>query len=284
FVSSTGDSLRIIKLLTDHNWQDETLRPSWALGDTNEQPELVTSFSPSGRQLLAIDLNGNAFDIHKEDTTGRMKPVLEGCPAFVALAQNENLRAVRWAQDESRIYLGNQQGHIHQLTPEAGCAGQDLLPEITMPNSYAILDIQEDKNQQLLVSQPGLITRIDSKTWSILASTPTSCQLPMGALSLDATHLLIACLVPMQTLDPDQVPLALLLQDKVQYIVQELPQGEERIFTFQDSSIAGLAIDVEAKRLYVMSSSSLGMLENHDLLTGAREISTGLLIDGILDP
>jgi hypothetical protein len=284
FVNNAGDSFKIIKLLSDQSWQNESFEPYWPSNDSFMVYELVASLSPSGRQLLAIDHNGSAFDLHKEDGAGRLAPVVEGCSAFSSFAANEQFRSLRWSQDEAGIYLGTQLGRIHHLKPSEGCAGQDALPEITLPQAHAILDIQEDKNQQLLVSQPGLITQVDSRTWKIVASSPTSCQLPMGALALDATHLLIACLVPSDTVDPAQVPLALPLQDEIQYIVQEIPQGAERIFKFRDSSIGGLAIDTEAKRLYMMSGSSLGQLETHDLLTGDREISNGLLIDGVLNP
>jgi hypothetical protein len=285
FVKSSGDSFKIIKQLSDQSWQVENFEPEWPLSSSSTGLyELVTSLSPSGRQLMALDLFGNAFDLHKEDSGGRLTPVLEDCTTFTAITPNDNFRALRWSQDETAIYLGTRQGNIHQLKTADTCAGQDAIPEIALPQAHAILDIQEDKNQQLFVSQPGLITQVDSRTWSIVASTPTSCQLPMGALALDDSHLLIACLVPSETVDPAQVPLALPLQDEIQYIVQEFSQGEERIFTFQDSAIGGLAIDVETRRLHMMSGSRLGFLETYDLLTGDRKVSSGLLIDGVLNP
>ncbi len=282
-VHTSGDSFKLIKLLNDRTWQNENFEINWTLESGTLQYELVTSLSPSGQQLLAIDLYGNAFDHHQEDSAGRLEPVLEDCGAFGSLTGTDNFRSLRWSQDESKIYLGTQKGRLHQLTLKDACSGQDAVREITLPNAYAVLDIQEDKDQQLLISQPGLITSIDSKTWTIVASTPTSCQVPMGAVSLDATHLLIACLVPSGTLDSAAVPLALSLQDEIQYIVQEFPQGAERIFKFKDSAIGGLAIDGENKRLYMMSGSRLGRLEIHDLLTGEMETASGLLIDGILD-
>jgi hypothetical protein len=284
FVSSTDNSFKIIKLLADQSWQNTTFTLNWPSTDSGKLYELVTSLSPSGRQLLAIDLNGKAFDLHKEDNLGRLSPVLKDCASFTALGLNENFRALRWSQNESRIFLGTQQGHIHELKADEGCAGQDLLAEIVLPDPHAIVDIQEDKNQQLLISQPGIITQIDKETWTIVRSMPTSCQLPMGAVALDASHFLIACLVPTEPVNRAQMPRALRLRDEVQYIVQKAPEGEERIFTFQDSAIGGLAIDMETKQLYMMSTSSLGNLETHDLLTGDRQIARGLLIDGVLNP
>ncbi len=283
-VHNSDDSFKVIKLLNDRSWQNESFETNWTLESGTLQYELVTSLSPSGQQLLAIDLYGNAFDHHQEDSQGRLTPVLEDCGAFGSLTGTDSFRSLRWSQDESQIYLGTQKGNLHQLNIKDACNGQDAVPEITLPNAYAILDIQEDKDQKLLVSQPGLITSIDSRTWTIVASTPTSCQLPMGAVSLDATHLLIACLVPSSSLNSAAVPLALSLQDEIQYIVQGFPQGSERMFKFKDSAIGGLAIDGENKRLYMMSGSRLGQLEIHDLLTGEKETAGGLLIDGILDP
>jgi hypothetical protein len=283
FVNSSAGSFKVIKLLSDASWQEEVFTPSWAQTTLSE---LVTSFSPDGRNLLALDLFSGTYSLYKgASSNGRMEADGDDCDGFSGPTDEESLRALRWSLDGSKVYLGTQTGTVYQLTPAQGCETKDLAPQITLAQAHAVLDIQADKDHQLLISQPNLISKVNSAShpWTVVASMPTACLLPMGALALDENHLLIACLVSHISLDPAQVPLALPLQDQIQYLVHHIPSAEERVVTLQDSTIAGLAIDPAEKRLYVMSSSSLGILEQYNLLTGEKEVQSGLLLDGILD-
>lgn len=283
FINPDAQSFRVIKELTDGNWQQENFSPAW----TSALPSssIRTSFSPSGLFLVSLDSEGLHYGIMKSDTSGRLLSINEDCQGISSLSSTDTWKLFDWMPAEDSVFIGSKTGKVLRLSPSSACEDGLSMPRLTMSQSRPVLNVQIDKNKQVIISQPGEISIVDwsASSADVKLSIPTSCMLPLGALRIDAEHLLIACFSLAKTSDFNNADFDQEINDQLDYILIKADGSQALRGSYLLSQVAGVAIDIEEKKLYIMSGSSLGRMIQVDLTTGLEDFVDGIFIDGILD-
>ena len=290
-----GDQLKIIKFLGGE-WQNTDLPVSWVdevpeKGVADEEYYLYPIISEDAKTIIALSLVDGRFDLYRINGEN---------DAFETLSQscagdsnydwaNPGFTTATLSQDNSRLYLGTDDGAVYAVPLGDSCPDWTSLSPLQLAASNSIISISRDNTEIIVHQTEGTISNLTDNgiNLELRRAYDLPCNNPAASRRFADDYVLTVCR-EVQGAEDDEGKLDFFdltrnFEDSKTYHAYNESTGQSISKYLDFSQEAGVSIEEDSLRLYQFERSSLGILNYWRIDDGSEGTLNNLLIKDFLD-